>query len=400
MNKDFKRILYPTLFLVGCIAIIISIHLFRWQNTWTVLQIHPLSPPFSDMRSVQGALDSIKLGLDPQITNDGDPWNRPMNYPMIWVKIANIFDFDNEQHFITFVESYIALYVAACVYLLIRYPSVWLLLGLFSGSSLFAAESGNNDLIVFSLLFLAAIVPVAVSGSIILFATTLKIYPIFAILSIVRSKLIFSVTLLLGIALMYFGMDEILKIRQYGLFASGVLSYGGASIAELSGIEELFDSVKIGMPIAPFLINLLLVISTIIVFLNKRIRALIVVDKHDDQTKRLFLTGASIYVLTFIFSSNWDYRLIFLLLCVPYLLQINNKVFRLISLSLVLIASNQYLLLNAFDTIGFSLNIISKCLLFVIILGLGFFEIYRFIPGLFIRPVIDETTSHSTKPAT
>ena len=35
----------------------------------------------------------------------------------------------------------------------------------------------------------------------------------------------------------------------------------------------------------------------------------------------LMLVGAAIYVGTFILSSNWDYRLIFLVFCIPFLQQ-------------------------------------------------------------------------------
>jgi hypothetical protein len=63
------------------------------MKTWTLLQVPAMYPPFADLRTVQGALTSIARGFDPQITNPGDPWSRPMNYPMVWIKIAKTFDF-------------------------------------------------------------------------------------------------------------------------------------------------------------------------------------------------------------------------------------------------------------------------------------------------------------------
>jgi len=33
----------------------------------------------------------------------------------------------------------------------------------------------------------------------------------------------------------------------------------------------------------------------------------------------LFLTGSSIYIYSYLFAANWDYRLIFVLPCLPYL---------------------------------------------------------------------------------
>jgi hypothetical protein len=77
------------------------------------------------------------------------------------------------------------------------------------------------------------------------------------------------------------------------------------------------------------------------------------------------LIGAYVYVGTFILSSNWDYRLIFLILCVPYVMSANDRYLRiLISLSLI-IAFNQLPLYFALGPIGAGLNILSKCLLAV-----------------------------------
>ena len=37
------------------------------------------------------------------------------------------------------------------------------------------------------------------------------------------------------------------------------------------------------------------------------------------------MVGSGIYVGTFVLSGNYDYRLIFILLCIPYLLYMKNK---------------------------------------------------------------------------
>lgn len=52
--------------------------------------------------------------------------------------------------------------------------------------------------------------------------------------------------------------------------------------------------------------------------------------------EKMFLSGAGIYIGTFIFSSNIDYRLIFLLFTIPFLLnQKNNKIILLYLFSLI-----------------------------------------------------------------
>ena len=79
----------------------------------------------------------------------------------------------------------------------------------------------------------------------------------------------------------------------------------------------------------------------------------------------MFLVGAYVYVGTFFLSSNWDYRLIFLMLCVPYLMSLDDRYLRsLISVSLI-IAFNQLPLHFVLGPTGVGVNILSKLILAV-----------------------------------
>jgi hypothetical protein len=60
--------------------------------------------------------------------------------------------------------------------------------------------------------------------------------------------------------------------------------------------------------------------------------------------KKLFLIGAVIYLGTFVISSNWDYRLIFLIFCIPCILNMTQRFFKIVSLSSIVLASNQLVL--------------------------------------------------------
>ncbi len=153
VSIDAKKV-FLTIFILACIAIGASILLNGWFTTWETLQVPPpLSPPFFDMRTVQGALLSDKLGFDPQVTNPGDPGYRALDYPKIWIGVAKLFQLDKETNLILFVCVYILAYLVCCFLLLRNSPSFYLLLAIFSGSSLLAVERGNNDLLLFALLF-------------------------------------------------------------------------------------------------------------------------------------------------------------------------------------------------------------------------------------------------------
>ena len=65
-------------------------------------------------------------------------------------------------------------------------------------------------------------------------------------------------------------------------------------------------------------------ISTIIVLSRLRINREKILGKITIN-ERMFLAGGGIYIGTFIFSANIDYRLIFLLLTVPYILDTTKK---------------------------------------------------------------------------
>ena len=62
-----------------------------------------------------------------------------------------------------------------------------------------------------------------------------------------------------------------------------------------------------------------------------------------DTKNRLFIAGASIYCFSYIFFSSYDYRLIFLILIVPYLVS-NFNLLNKISIFFILITSNSILI--------------------------------------------------------
>src|SRR5258708_21050670 len=59
-----------------------------WARVWDALTVPSMVPPFADLRMVTGVQQTLDLHLDPRIDNPGDPWNRPFNYPGIWIAIS------------------------------------------------------------------------------------------------------------------------------------------------------------------------------------------------------------------------------------------------------------------------------------------------------------------------
>jgi hypothetical protein len=146
------------IFLFICFLILFLILNLGWTQTWSMI-LGPtitLEPYFADMRTVQGALSSIQQGFNPQLVNPGDPWGRPMNYPYVWVAISDFFSLDSEKNYLILIIFSVTTYLTICLNVLRKYPSIWLLLTIFSGSSMLAIERCNNDLIVFILLYFSS----------------------------------------------------------------------------------------------------------------------------------------------------------------------------------------------------------------------------------------------------
>ena len=197
--------------LVGCIAC------FGWTRTWSAVVGVTLSPPFADMRVVQAAVTSTDQGLNPQISNPNDPWHRSLNYPLIWVKIGQALNLPDELRFIQFCGLVIMSFVAICAYILFRFPSFGLLTCLLSTATLLSIERGNVDLIIFSLVFVFALVfPRTLSPIPILLATMLKLYPVFllGILLIKRQFILFFTSLIFALGIFGYIWDELALIRS------------------------------------------------------------------------------------------------------------------------------------------------------------------------------------------
>jgi len=175
-------------FIVAWLLIAISIVTIGWASTWKGLLIPTMTPVFADMRTVQGALQSIAQGLNPQINNPGDPWGRVMNYPSIWIAIAQMLDLNNEANYLVFVLIAVFGFLYCCYSIVSKSDSIWALFCVLSGAALLAVERGNSDLIVFTLLFLSAkitsfsrVLPIAA-------ATTLKIFPVLVLPVFIKDK--------------------------------------------------------------------------------------------------------------------------------------------------------------------------------------------------------------------
>lgn len=341
---------------------ILSLFLWRagWARTWSALQVPAMMPIFADMRVIQAATELSRHGIDPQ-THSLEPISAfPMNYPSIWIGIGEVLNLPAESHFLVVCVLVLLSFVGVGCFLLYRFPSYGLLACLLSTATLLGMERGNCDLVVFCLVF-AFVIALPRNWSLVplLLAIALKLYPVFAIAGYLIGRryriLLFAVAAASVVFILY--RHELAGIRAVTLQGSSfVISYGFPSLADYF-VERRLSLWYFGLLVA--IIGATTIFLTLILFRRPALAL------PEGQTFDLFVAGASIYVGTFILSSNWDYRLIFLVLCVPFLTAGSVRFGRFLAV-LVIIAMNE-LLLRRLGVAGLAAVWLSKIGLFVVL---------------------------------
>jgi hypothetical protein len=353
-----RRRIAMTVFVVGWLAIAAAVLTFGWKPTWGTLTVPTELPPFSDMRSVQGSIEAVHQGLNPQVSNPGDPWHRTMDYPMIWERMAETLHFEVEADYLSFEIALALAFLASVAGLLWWAPSPWLVLCAFSSSVFLLVERGNNDLAVFSLVYLAEAVPLMIGLGILFVAALLKLYPVLCWPALIRTR---GTLILAGVLAVLF----LLLLRQeFGDISRAqpmraYLSYGSASFA------YAFKTMA-HVTVPGLLISAVLVIAALGVLVLFANHIHFAQDERFEARRRLFYAGAFIFLGTFVLGSNWDYRLAFLLFCVPLLVTLEGAIFRRTLLLVLLVSLNHSALGVWFGMAGYAVNEVAKGVLFVL----------------------------------
>lgn len=308
--------------IVACILIVGTlIGLFKgYESIWAFWNIPDLEPYFYDLRNLTAGADSLSLGYDPLYSNPQDPAGRTLNLPRLVQYILYGLKINEDDTaligaifiFLFFVGIYLSLKE-------IDNPTViFLAFVIFSPSVVLGIERGNFDLFIFFLVGASIFLSNFpwLSMSILLFATFLKLFPVFALLFLLRNEtrkliIVFSVfsVSLLGYVLVFFGdWSQIFQSTQKGY---GLLAYGVKTFArnDGGGIDLLGN--KGFIPLAG------LIIITLAFYTNSLYTSGYKLDdaKHLDA----FRAGAGIYIGTFFLGNNWAYRLMFLIFVIPQL---------------------------------------------------------------------------------
>jgi hypothetical protein len=292
---------------------------------WMKLGVDAYGTRFEDMRSVTSSWDCERRGIEAFPNNPCDPLGRPANYPRILTRLG-FFGLGEGDTVELGVATAVVFFLAA---LLVTGPlglgeGLLYAATLLSPAVLLGVERGNVDLIMFALVALGvALVGRSpwLGGAPIALAGVLKLFPTFGLAMLARRRARWAAGAVWLVALAVYAavtLDDIRALlrvlprevkNSYGaLVIADALQQAGVSWAR-TGAEV--RAIRFGVIAAGVLV------AAGLVALRRGGRGRLAA--RDERRLDAFWAGASIYIGTYVFSTNFDYRLIFLLLCVPQL---------------------------------------------------------------------------------
>jgi hypothetical protein len=331
-----------------------------WVKTWRPFGVPSMTPHFLDLYNIPTALETLHKGQDPLLANPADPLHRSLNYPRIWLYLFSAARVTREN--VSIVALFFCAFYLACISFLIldtkhAIDAIILLLAGLSAGPLLAMERGNNDLLVFSLVFLACVVANKnLKSALFGVAALLKIFPLAAmIMDTIRrprkDRILAALLTAIVFALILMQWRDLNLIRM-GTPVSRDMSYGALSLQR----ELLFDTLQWG-----FLTGLGWVIvlecwlaGAFAIASAWRNPRELDISIRDSKFAELFSAFGGMYVFTYAVGSNWDYRLILLLPTIPLALELarsaQHRVWGIAYLALVGLAENSL----RFDQFGFT----------------------------------------------
>jgi len=330
----------------------------NWRATWGAVGVHVDVLPFADLWGITGSLATLRNHGDPFTANPGDPWNRPFNYPRVWLKLFSMLGINNSR--ISFVGvAFCVLYLICVSALLVRCvhsldATVLLVAGL-SFSPLLAIQLGNTDLFIFALMFAGCMAHSRILKWGALFAAAiLKIFPLIAMPIVAvrgsrkerRAALVLAVLVVATFAWQWRDLNAI----RHNTPVSSRMAYGVLSMK--AQVEEGLNS-PLGhrLPVSWIAILGCWVAGGGVIAAAWKNPTFIDESTRTSANGELFLAFGAIYAFTFAIGSNWDYRLIFLLPTLPLAFDLTrqsaHRKWAIAYIALVILAENPLELISA-----------------------------------------------------
>lgn len=358
------------LIVIGSLIGLVSL-VFLSTNTynefWHRLGVPSKFPPFADLREVTSAFECTRQGYDTLLQNPCNSYSGgPLPYPRIWMRLASL-GFD-QSHTVILASIFITLF----------YIAIWFFLGrlnlaegciyslfICSPPVFFLIERGNVDIIIFLMLSISLFILARITNLyarslaylLILFASILKLSPIFGIVVALQEKKKTALTILLVIPLMFLiyqllHLDELKATSAFFGSSGPSRLYENKYIPELSiwyahGYQVIFN--KIGLIFYYNFYDFLSNKRTFVLFMLDMISLLIATGIavyfiylslcqlkkwiknpfNNEQNMHISIQNAKLidgfrmtsglYIGTFVLGWVYDYKLVFLIFAIPQL---------------------------------------------------------------------------------
>ncbi len=318
------------------------------------------SPLFIDTHVITTGMDCLRLGYNVLVKNPCDILNRPLNYPKIWHSLNYFGVTESSTLYIGFILCFLYFFSIFSFFKKYNFDNFSYYIGflIISPSLFLCLERGNIDLLNFFLLYLSLELYTIlnkkytfISTFPLLLASLLKLYPIVAITYFLNSKntifkYLFFLVGLIFIFYVYTIKDDLKDISA--ATPNGILiSYGVNTLPQFLIDKELnffiFSSKLFSIQLLcsnfifyfnefafsinlvfPFAFSIIFLILFFEIFTFKKLKEtnFNFSNQIDEYTVNAFLIGSTIYSFTYFLGNNWDYRMIFLLFCIPFLINI------------------------------------------------------------------------------
>jgi hypothetical protein len=320
-------------------GVLIVYGLFFWlaAKSWGIepalrtAGVPSVGTPFSDLYVFSAASTEFGHGGNPYLSNPSDPWTRTYNYPRAWLLFMR-------YPFTAIPRLGLAMDAAWLVVLWLWWGRLSRLQGLLAGAAacsppvMLALERCNSDLIIFILI--AAALGCLARGWPgpawlgLFVAAVLKLFPVVAFAVFFQRGWrqargwLWAAAGGLG-AWTLLNLGEIRAIAHNTPTGGPAISYGSAVVFT---IADLLHQERTGSWAGYSAVAWLGAVAAALLaglagWAGFRRRSSSVPSPSFDRTLAGFHAGACVYVATFILGSNFAYRQIFLLLCLPWLLR-------------------------------------------------------------------------------
>ena len=301
-----------------------------WYKIFIFLNIPAGGLDLADAKSlVNYSQISVEKGFVE--VNSVDFWNRKFTgISIVWKEIAVFFKFYKPINFYIFIFVSFFIYIFSFLKIAFtnnkRLDFLVIIFFFFSTSSFYLIERGNFDLILFSLVTLLCFLEKKKYQLPVIFLLSfLKINLIYLFFILVRNFKTFLYYSLLATIILFINYKYIIagyveignsaSITHYGLFTiiKSVLYF----LYKINAFEVNKYTNIVGVSL---LIFIFLIVSYFIIKELKKIK-IKNINLEFTLIERLFLTGSFFYIFSFISFSAPDYKLVFLVLALPYLLK-------------------------------------------------------------------------------